>query len=96
MSPENQIYNRLDRIERKLDYNTDKTQDGFAKVNGRIKDLEEYRAYQEGLDKGLQMGSVKTWGFWKKTALIVSITFGIITLATAFATFVAKLFEVTR
>lgn len=95
MSPENQIYQQLNRIEDKVDNNTQKTQDGFDKVNGRIKEIERWKAYQEGIDKGTQMGAIKTWGFWKKAGVIVGLAIGIMTLAAAFAKFAATILEVS-
>lgn len=88
---DSQIYKRLERIENKLDENTRTTQDGFERVNGRVKKLERENAYRQGLDVGLKSSSANTWGFWKKVSLIVGIFVGILTIASMMAVAVSRI-----
>lgn len=91
MSPENQIYQRLERIEKKLDENTKTTEDGFQKVNGRIKKLETKDAYREGLEKGLQSASDKSDSTLRKLVTYIGIPATIITAAAGAAALVATI-----
>lgn len=84
---DDQLYRRLERIEKKLDDNTQTTQDGFSKVNGRISSLERKEAYREGLEKGL--GNVNQ--DWKKaTFKLLGIVSAIIGVASTAAFVAAK------
>jgi hypothetical protein len=95
MAPENQIYQRLDRIERKLDANTDATNEGFERINGRVKKLERTDAFREGLEKGLQSAAERTDSTLRKIVTYIGIPATIITMAAGAAALVATLMGIT-
>lgn len=63
--------------------------EGFAKMNGRVKDLEIKQAYREG--RADAVGILPENGEWKKaTFKLIGIIAAIVTLATVAAGIVAK------
>lgn len=91
MSPENQIYQRLDRIERKLDDNTKATNDGFERINGRVKKLETREAFREGIEKGLETAGTRSDSTLRKIVTYIGIPATIITAAAGAAALVATM-----
>lgn len=80
-------------LEGKMDKNTAITQQGFSKMNGRVKKLEIKQAYREGLEKAATV-VVAPDGDWKSaTFKLIGLIGAIVAFASIAAGVVAKVIQ---